>query len=249
MAIAPGIRDITQGIISSHDARMAWEAERKRASAELKKELTQGVAARKSEVKGMLNDFEASHKAMSTELRKGLAQGEAERKKASAELKKGLTQGVAVRKSEVKDMLGDFQRSRKQTSAQLRRELADYDRGIKSEVAKIRQETQADLRQASATWQGLAETMRAKRSGVKAPPKVKPTVEEKVEVPPAEEQIPDLEAKLLDAVREHPEGITLTEVAGSLGVAPIVLGRASRKLVDEGKIRKEDKDYFPVSTE
>jgi hypothetical protein len=162
---------------------------------------------------------------------------------------KELTQGVAARKSEIKDMLGDFQRSRKQANTELRRELADYDCGIKSEVAKIRQETQADLREASATWQGLAETMRAKRSGVKAPPKVKPTVEEKVEVPPAEEEIPDLEAKLLDAVREHPEGITLAEVAESLGVVPIVLGRASRKLLDGGKIRKEDKDYFPVTTE
>jgi len=212
----------------------------------------------------MRNGFQSSHKEMSSTLRKDLVghtqgvKGEvakmrgglrASQKEMGTQLRKELTQGVAARKSEVKDMLSDFQRSRKQASTRLGRELADYDRGIKSEVARIRQETQADLREASATWQGLAETMRAKRSGVKAPPKVKPTVEEKVKFPPAEEEIPDLEAKLLAAVSEHPEGITLAEVAESLGVAPIVLGRASRKLVNEGKIRKEDKDYFPVTTE
>jgi len=265
MAITSGMKDITQGIISSYDARIAWEAQRKGASAELKKELTQGVAARKSEVKGMRNGFQSAHKEMSTELRKSLAQGETERKEVSAGLKKELTQGVAARKSEVKGMLNGFQSShkamstelrkslaesqaeRKKASAELEKELVDYVRGIKGEVAGMRQETRADLREASAAWQELAVTMRAKRARVEVPPKVEiPVPEEEV---PVEEEIPDLEAKLLAAVRDHPAGITLAEVAESLGVAPIVLGRASRKLLGEGKIRKEDKDYFPASTE
>jgi hypothetical protein len=194
---------------------------------------------------------------MSSTLRKDLAghtQGvKGEVAKMRGELRvsqKELTQGVAARKAEVKDMLGGFQRSRKQANTELRRELADYHRGIKSEVAKIRQETQSDLREASTTWQQLASTMRAKRAGVRVPPKVEvPVPEEEVAEVPVEEEAPDLEGKLLDAVREHPEGITLAEVAESLGVAPIVLGRASRKLLDEKKIRKEDKDYFPVSAE
>jgi uncharacterized protein YicC (UPF0701 family) len=277
MGIASGIKDITQEIASSYEVRMvevgklkdeakkmlkSFHASQKEMGTQLRKDLAQDNAKIKSEVKAMRNGFQSSHKEMGSTLRKDLAghtqelrgevakmRGElrASQREMSAQLRKELTQGVAARKSEAKDMLGDFQRSRKQASAQLRRELADYVQGIKKEVTSMWQETRADLRQASATWQELASTMRAKRGAVKVPPKVEvPVPKEKV---PVEEEIPDLEAKLLAAIREHPAGITLAEVAKSLGVVPVVLGRASRKLLDEGKIRKEDKDYFPVSTE
>lgn len=106
-----------------------------------------------------------------------------------------------------------------------------------------------ELKQASAAWQDLTQTMRAKRAGVKARRKPAPveTGEEKGIV--AEEVAPDLEAKLLAAIAERPNGITLTEIAESLGVVPIVLGRASKSLLDKGKVRKEDKSYFPVTSE
>jgi uncharacterized protein YicC (UPF0701 family) len=265
MGIAAGMKDITQEIASSYEVRMVEVGKLKDEAKAMRKELTQGVAARKSEVKDMLKSFQASQKEMGTQLRKDLAQDNAKIKSEVKAMRKELTQGVAARKSEVKGMLGDFQRSRKQAgtqlqreladynrsrkqaSAQLRRELADYVQGIKKEVTSMRQETQADLREASATWQELASIMRAKRAGVKVPPKVEvPVPEEKV---PVEEGVPNLEAKLLTAIREHPAGITLAEVAESLGVAPVVLGRAARKLIDEGRIRREDRLYFPVSTE
>ena len=60
-------------------------------------------------------------------------------------------------------------------------------------------------------------------------------------------RVPDLEANLLAAIRKHPMGITLAEVAESLGVVPIVLGRAARSLLEKGKIRKRNKIYFPVA--
>ena len=101
----------------------------------------------------------------------------------------------------------------------------------------------AELQEARAAWQGLAATR------VKIASKVKPSVaaEEAVEVAIAEEEAPDLETKLLTAVNEHPNGITLAEVANSLDVVPVVLGRAARSLLENGKIRKEDKVYFPIA--
>jgi len=54
--------------------------------------------------------------------------------------------------------------------------------------------------------------------------------------------------KLLAAIEEHIEGITLAKAAERLGVAPIALGRVSRILLDKGKIRKLDKRYFPTAT-
>jgi len=241
MAITPGMKDIVQDIISSHDVRAAE------------------VKGLRKEANEMLDSFKTSHKEMGTELRKSLAQGETERKEGSAELKKELTQGVATLKSDVKGMLNDFQSShqelstelkknlaqgeadRKQASAELKKELTDYVRGMKSEVAGMRQVIRADLKEARTTWQGMTQAMEAKGAGVKVPPKV--------EVPAAEEKIPDLEAKLLAAVRKHPMGITLAEVAESLGVVPVVLGRASRSLLERGLIRKEEKLYFPVASE
>lgn len=236
MGIATGIKDITQDIVSSYDARVAdYDA------------MVAEVKRLKKGANEMLDSFKASQGKMGAQLRRGLAQDKAEmeaevkaiqkgfqasHKKMGAKLKKELSQGVTALRSDVKGMLKDFGSSHKQMGTQLRKELADYDRGIESEVAGMRQETKTDLRGARTTWQGLAHTMEAKRAGVKVPPKV---------------GIPDLEAKLLAAVNEHPDGTTLTEVAYSLGVAPIVLGRASRNLLKKGLISKKEKLYFPVA--
>jgi seryl-tRNA synthetase len=142
------------------------------------------------------------------------------RNEMSSELKKDLHQGVESRKSEVKQMLGDFD--------------------------KAQTEIRKDLKEAHDAWQEL---ISKKKALVKAPPKVKKVEEERVEIPVAEEEVPDWEKKLLTAIRENPNGITLVEVAESLGVAPVVLGRASRSLLEKGEIRKEEKLYFPVTEE
>ena len=264
MAITPGMKDIVQDIVSSHDVRAAelgkskdevkemlgsFDASHKKMGTQLRGDLAQDKAKVKSKVKAMRNGFQTEHKEMRSVLRKDLAghtetiRGEtakmrqetrATHKEMSAELEKSLTEGVATRRSEVKSMRNDFHSSHKQTSAQLRKELADYDQGIKSEVAGKRQETKADLKEARTTWQGMAHTMEAKSVGVRVAPEV---------------GFPNLEAKLLAAINEHPGGVTLAEVAQSLGVVPIVLGRASRSLLAKGKIRKEDKFYFPVASE
>jgi hypothetical protein len=131
-------------------------------------------------------------------------------------------------------MLNDFQRSHRQMGAQQMKLLADYDRGIKSEVAGMRQETIADLRKARTAWQALPSNGHAKGGGAEILPKWEASPH-------------DVEAKLLAAVNEHPKGITLTEVADNLGIAPIVLGRASKSLLDKKLIRKKHKFYVPAS--
>jgi hypothetical protein len=196
--------------------------------------LAQGVAARESEVHVMLNDFQGSRQQMGAQQRKELAQHKAEVGAEVKTMRSGLAQGVAARKSEVKGMLNDFQGSRQQMSAQQKKLLADYDRGIKSEVAGMRQETIADLREARTAWQALASNGQAKGGGAEILPKW--------EAPPH-----NVEAELLAAVIEHPKGITLTEVADNLGIAPIVLGRASKSLLDKKLIRKKHKLYVPAS--
>jgi len=150
------------------------------------------------------------------------------------------------------DLVRELGESRQETGKKLRNDLAkgraDRESGVKEmrgEFHKSRAEVRSDIDEARAAWQELIRGKPAKKAGVRMPPKVEAPKAEEV----AEEEIPDLEAKLLAAIREHPEGITLSEVAGDLGVAPIVFGRAARKLVDEGRVRKEDKAYFPIASE
>jgi len=286
------MKDITQDIASSYEARIAevgrlkteatemlssfqashremstelrkglaqGETERKQASAELKKDLIQSVSARKSKVRGMRNGFQASHKEMSSALKKDLAEHTQGVRDGVARLRQEIGASHQDRSAEVKAMRSGFQSShkemstelrkslaqgeteRKQVSAKLKNEVADYYRGIKKIVAGMRQEIRRDLGEARTAWQGLASTMKSRRGGAEIPLKA--------ETPVAEEEIPDLETKMLAAVNEHPEGMTLAGVADSLGVVPVVLGRVSRSLVDKAEIRKKEKLYFPVSAE
>lgn len=211
-----------------------FRSSRQGATAELRKELAKGAAERKSGVSSTLANARSQRKEAGTKLREELAQGRAERKGEVGELKE-----VA------RDLLKDLGAARQESSRELRQNLAKGEADRKTEVNEMRSnlrraqaEVRAELSEAKTAWQGLTR-IRAKK------------VEEAVveAAPPAEEEIPDLESKLLAAINEHPDGITLTEVADSLGVVPVVLGRASRKLLDEGKIHKEEKLYFPVEGE
>jgi len=58
-----------------------------------------------------------------------------------------------------------------------------------------------------------------------------------------------LEITFLEAVMQNAGGIALLELAETVGVAPIVAGRAVRNLLDAGKIRKEDNRYYPALQE
>jgi predicted transcriptional regulator of viral defense system len=82
------------------------------------------------------------------------------------------------------------------------------------------------MKTAATAWHELA--------GGRTLPKARVTVES-----------PDYKTRLLAVVNKHPEGITLRDAADTLGVAPVVLGRVSKALLDKGEIRKEGKLYFP----
>jgi uncharacterized protein YicC (UPF0701 family) len=268
MGIATEMKNLTQDIASSHEDRLKRVGEikeeakqvreeaqglvkgfqnlRREEGVKMRKELAQGVTNRRSEVSGILADadqairgFRSHRKGMGSELRRELARSRATSKSEVGKLLKNA-QGL----------ISDFQGSRKKTGNELRKNLARTRADRESQVSDMRtdfreaqSEVRGELREAKAAWQGLAATR------VKMASKVKPSVaeEEAVEVAVAEEEAPDLETKLLVAVNEHPNGITLSEVANSLGVVPIVLGRAARSLLENGKIRKEDKVYFPIT--
>jgi dsDNA-specific endonuclease/ATPase MutS2 len=166
-----------------------------------------------------------------------------------------MARSAVKSKAEVRKLLGntrnlleDFRMSRREASNQLRENLAQARSNVKSDVRqmlrrfhKTRQDSGAGLKKVREARQELASTKHVRSQTAATPLKSK--------TPTAKEEIRDLETGMLAAVKEHPEGITLAGVADSLGVAPVVLGRASKSLLDKGKIRKDEKLYFPAAIE
>lgn len=233
-----------QGILKeAQDILRSFRTSRNETGAQLREELSKGMVDRRSEVRKTLEDaeksirgFKASRKKMGSEVRRELGQS---RSRAKSEVAQLLRDAQALVK--------DFGRSRREEGNRSRKELAknraeresDVKR-MQSDFRKARANLKGELQEAAGAWHELA--------GIKAPPRA--AVREPAKVPKAHVprgEIADRETKLLAAVNEHPEGITLAGVADSLGVASVVLGRASRRLLMDGKIRKKGKFYFPVA--
>ena len=73
-------------------------------------------------------------------------------------------------------------------------------------------------------------------AGVKAETKVE-------ELPP---EAAELKERVLGLIEAHPEGVTLPEIGEALGLSWRGLTSYVRRLIDEGKVRKEGREYFPV---
>jgi len=65
---------------------------------------------------------------------------------------------------------------------------------------------------------------------------------EKEEAPPEM----DIEEKVLGFIKNHPEGVRVGEMESALGATRMRLGAISKKLLDEGKVRKEENLYYPL---
>jgi DNA-binding transcriptional MerR regulator len=164
-----------------------------------------------------------------------------------------MARSAVKSKAEVRKLLGntrnlleDLRMSRREASNQLRKNLTQARSSVKSDVRqmlrrfhKTRQELGVGLKKVREAHQELASTKRVRSQAVATPLKSK--------TPAAKEKIRDLETEMLAAIKEHPKGITLAGIADSLGVAPVVLGRVSKNLLDKGKIRKNEKLYFPAA--
>ena len=264
MADVKGIKKETKEMLGS------FKASQDKMSARLNKNLAHDKADMVTGVKAMRNGFKTSQQEMSATLKHDLAEHSqrvgsavakmrqdirASHQDMSTRLKKDLNHGAAELKSETNNMLDGFQKSHKQQGMQLKKELAAHNRGIKSEVSGMRQETISDMKQARTVWQGLGTARQAKSAGAKAPPKAAAAVPVKAAAPVTvnaappvpDGGTPDLETKMLATIGEYPAGgINLKDVAGILGVAPVVLGKASTSLIKRGKIRRQDKVYFPA---
>jgi len=205
--------------------RVMWEA----------RELVKDFRTSREETGARLREDLARDKAdRSSEVKTMLDDAQRARREMGDELREDLARDKADRSSEVKTMLDDAQRARREMGDELREDLAQARADRESEVRGLLAEVRADLKRAADAWQELGPHKKAAEVRVEA----------KVESP---EEREEWEERLLAAIKRHPEGVTLSEVAKDFGVVPVVLGRAVSRLRDQGKIRKRKNSYFPVT--
>lgn len=178
----------------------------------------------------LLAKFDKEHKEMSDELRKDIANGDAKRLKEYNEMMKGIQNEVKNLKKAIAAMIGDFAQ----------------DRG-----------------QAAASWKKMSDIIaQLRKKGAQAPAKKNPEseikkAEVKKDIPAVEEQtekkkiIPEpvielsLEEKVENYINSHPDGVRIVDMEEPFGETRMKLGYVAKKLLDEGKVQKQDNLYYP----
>jgi len=56
----------------------------------------------------------------------------------------------------------------------------------------------------------------------------------------------DLEERVLEFINRHPKGVTVGDMEEPLGVVRSRLGVIAKKLLNKGKVKKEENIYFPL---
>ncbi|MBN1191302.1 MAG: hypothetical protein JXA46_16220 [Dehalococcoidales bacterium] len=241
-----------------HDSRLKGEKILRKDLLRGTVQLAQNEKKRKEEVVEILDTFHRDRLESIQELKKDLAEGQARIKRAVGEIL-----------ADTRTLINDFQSSRQTMGSELKNELARVREAKITEVENMRDsirktmaEVQTDLKEASNIWKEMDAAVKQKTRHKEPASEV--TAEVPAEAPaeassqtaseistevPAEmqvESISNLEEKCLSVIAQHPEGISLADVARELGVVTIVLGKAAKVLLEEGKVRREERNYFPV---
>lgn len=144
---------------------------------------------------------------------------------------KELIDTIAALHAQRAQVIADCHCEREQKTTELFAQLHSQRNMRKAEVKTLRKETQRMLLR-----------FRDERKG------------KKIEIEKQEQQVVtssfDTAAqKLFTVVCDHAEGMTVQEAATTLGLAPQFLGKVAKHLVEEKKIRKEGKKFYPVDKE
>jgi hypothetical protein len=259
MGIATDVKEITADIAASFESRMARVGEiqgeargicleadrlisgfarsRKRSGAQLRRDLAHDKDERRdltadilTEADNILKGFGRARQKAASHLRLELADATETRRALAGELR-----------DNARGMVKGMRQMRRQTGNTLRRDLSRNQAQLRSSVARIEAEfgktragLRAELDEAHSAWREMAGAMQGRRQG--APVAAKAPVSDS-----------DLPSRLLGVIKAHPQGVTLSRAAADIGVATVVLARASKHLLLKGQVRKKNKLYFPVT--
>jgi len=229
--------EVTEIFKYTNDLLAKFDKEHKEMSDELRNDLAVNMADRVAYTKSMLSEFQKwlselskENQKLAQKLRKDIANGDAKRLKEYNEMMKGIQNEVKNLKKAIAAMLGDFAQ----------------DRG-----------------QAAASWKKMSDIIaQLRKKGASAPAKKYPEgeikkAEVKKDIPAVEEQtekkkiIPEpvielsLEEKVENYINSHPDGVRIVDMEEPFGETRMKLGYVAKKLLDEGKVQKQDNLYYP----
>ena len=235
MGIADSMKEITEDIITSYDVRV------------------KAVGDLAADTRKTLKGIQKAHKEMADDLKESLGKGETDRLKSFKSMMGNIQKGIKDIESYVANKLKEFSDAHADMSEELKKDLAKYVSGIVSDTKKLLSEYSSDMKKAANAWQGMSKTLARARKGGAAAPKV----EAKVKVRPVKEAVEEveekevspeteLEEKVLKFIKKHPKGVKVGDMEEHLGVARTRLGVIAKRLLDEGRVRKEENLYFPL---
>lgn len=231
----------------------------------LKDDLQKSLINLHSEVQAMLNNSRKLRNDMRAVLKEEFQEANSKRLQEVKELK-DTTQALMQKfRDSLEEMSKTLRRSLNESSSERRASVQQMLEEIREELSKVR----AELAGAAAAWREVYESKKKEvvegvvleDIGKRVPEEIVETdelsakeavvSEEEVSLETYEkgstvEEEVDLKLKMLEIIKDHPEGISLSDIADMLGVAYVVLGRDVKSLLDEGRIRREGKFYFPV---
>ena len=216
-------------------------------------DITKGIKEIENYVANKVKEFHKAHKEMADNLKESLEKGETDRLKDFKDMMGDITKGIKEIEDYVANKLKEFHDTHADMSKELKKDLDKYIAGIVSETKKLMKDYEDDRKKMAINWQSMAATMAEKRG-------IKPKVEAEVKVRPVKEAVKevieeeeeevtpeiDLDEKVLQFIDKHPEGVRVGDMEEPLGVARMRLGVIAKKLLEEGKVRKEGTMYFPL---
>ncbi len=247
MGNAEDIRGLGEEMASSYTDRVKRVATIAKETAATLKGFQKENKEREKMVSGLLAGFREEEEKMAEELRSTLSKNEADRvKEAQAEIR--------VRVDAVGGLLKGFHIAHEKMSTALRKTLsANETKRLKETQAEIKKRVedvkgllagfQEEREKLASAWQNLVSLMERTRGGKVVVKLEKVPKKEKVAKGPA---LSAKERKIVAAVRENPDGITLPEIAYIMGVPFITLARNVKSLAGKKVIRKKDSRYFLV---
>jgi len=248
---AKNLTDFVEGLSKSvEDMLKRFQREHKDMSGTLSKSLSDFVNDLTKRVGNMMKNIQKAHEEMADNLKESLEKGETDRLKDFKDMMGDITKGIKEIENYVANKLKEFHDTHADMSKELKKDLDKYVAGIVSETKKLMKDYEGERKKMAANWQALTATMAKKRGimpKVEAEVRVRP-VKEAIEEVEEEEVTPEmkLEKKVLKFIEKHPKGVKVGDMEETLGVARTRLGVIAKKLLDEGKVRKEENMYFPL---
>ena len=247
------------------DMLRAFQDNHRRMSREQSGRMLAFLKRMRKDTKGLLKDFHENHRQASDDQAKHLAaflKGltdqvwsmlgafKAERNKVAADLRARLANEVSAIDIYVGNRLKEIRKTRAVTSKKLKKDLTHHVNGLTRDVRELLQGYRVDVRQERSAGSTKAAVMATSKP---KPRRVAKTVRSgsiEEEAPHAavrkQEKEDDLEAKVLRFVNNDPQGAKIVDMETALRASRIRLGSVAKKLLEEGRIRKQDRQYFPL---